>query len=129
MSDETLDITNTRSKDATINLFKIDANQNSINQQILSISSMSLSFVADNINDHDHSSTRSINQQIHVVRLATAILQQNRNVESIDGSAGSQANAKRAYIQYDWAHARFAVLTDWFRPNPLFNDSQFEQVF
>ena len=81
MSDEILDITNLSSKGATINLFKIDANQNSINQQILSILSMSLSFNANNINvdDNDHS---SISQKICVVRLATAILQQNGNVAS-----------------------------------------------
>ena len=120
MSDETLDITNTGSKDATINLLKMDSNRNSNNQQILSILSLLLSFVASDINDNDHPTTRSISRQIHVVRLATAIL---------SGLLGHQANAKRAYIQYDWAHACPAVLTDWFGPMPLYNDFQFKMVF
>ena len=128
MSDETLDMTNTGSKHAPINLLHFDVNQNSNNQQILSIPSMLLCFVANDINDDDnsHPSTRSIMQQICVVRLATAILQQKQNADSIDESSGSQANVKRAFIHYDWARACLAVLTDWFGPHSLFNDSQFE---
>ena len=70
MPDETLDITSTGSKDATINFLKIDANQNSNKQWILSIVSLMLSIVADDINDDDNScpSTRNIIQQICVVR-------------------------------------------------------------
>ena len=102
MSDETLDITNTSSKDATINLLNFDANQNSNNQRILSILSLLLCFVANNINndDNSHPSTRNIIQQIHVLRLATAILRQKWNADSIDESSGSQANAKRAFIRW-----------------------------
>ena len=96
MSDETLDMTNTGSKHAPINLLHFHVNQNSNNQQILSIPSMLLCFVANDINDDDnsHPSTRSIMQQICVVRLATAILQQKQNADSIDESSGSQANVK-----------------------------------
>ena len=54
MSDETLDITNTGNENATINLLKIDVNQNSNNQRILSILSLLLSFVAVDINDNEH---------------------------------------------------------------------------
>ena len=131
MSDKTLYITNTSSEDATINLLKFDANRISNNQRILSILSLLLCFVADDINDDDNCrpSRSNIIQQIQVVRLATAILRQKRNADSIDESSGSRANAKRAFIQYDWARARLAVLTDWLGPQPLFNDSQFERVF
>ena len=88
MSDETLDITSTSSEDATINLLKFDANRISNNQRILSILSLLLCFVANNINDDDNCrpSRSNIIQQIHVVRLATAILRQKRNADSIDES-------------------------------------------
>ena len=78
MSDETLNITNNSSEDATINLLKFDANRISNNQRILSILSLLLCFVADDINDDDNCcpSRSNIIQQIQVVRLATAILRQ-----------------------------------------------------
>ena len=46
---------------------KINAYQNSNNQQILSILSLLLSSVANDINDNDPSFTRSISQQSCVV--------------------------------------------------------------
>ena len=131
MSDETLDITNTSSKDATINLLNFDANRNSNNQCILSILSLLLCFVANKINDNDNScpSTRNIIQQICVVRLATAILWQKWNADSIDESSGSQANVKGG-IHPIWLGLCMPCCSDrlvW--PPTLFNDLQFEQVF
>lgn len=77
MSEKLIDLTNIGSEYATINLLKMDLNQSSHSQWILSIVSVLLSFVANDINDDDdsdHSSTKSICQQISVVRLAMAIL-------------------------------------------------------
>ena len=49
-------------------------------------------------------------------------------IQLTNGQALEQMQ-KRAFIWYDWARARLAVLTDWFGPQPLCNDSQFERVF
>ena len=86
-------------------------NQRSNKQQLLSIISVLLSFVANGINDdgNDQSSTKNF-QQICV--------------EAIDGASQDQENAKRAYRAY----AHLAVLTDWLGPTTIFNDSQFKRV-
>ena len=86
-----------------VHSFQNGSNHRSRNKRIMSIISVLLSFVANDINhDADNkSATNIISQQIFVVQVATASPGQKHKIAVIGNETEEQENAKRAYIQYD----------------------------
>lgn len=46
-----------------------------------------------------------------------------------DDAVATQQQRQRRVTQYDWERARDAVWKDYMRPDPIFNDRQFERIF
>jgi hypothetical protein len=46
-----------------------------------------------------------------------------------DDAVATQQPRQRRVTQCDWERARDAVWKDYMRPDPIFNDRQFERIF